>query len=150
MGEIHLGQEEVKTPPFKTQSIWQWTSRQKKNEIECFLEWWNLYQQFMEGLTRTARPVYAKTKKECIGKREWGVEEQHAFDQQRPKLTTASGVVYLDPLEPTKMEKTTLRNTSPPVYYHNKARMENGDQGHTDPRQIHMSNATTTCTTRDY
>ena len=50
-----------------------------------------------------AKPLYAKTKNECIGKWEWGDKEQQAFDELRTKLTTAPVLVYFDPLAPTKM-----------------------------------------------
>jgi len=51
-----------------------------------------------------ARPLYAKSKKECIGNWEWGDEEQQAFDKLRTKLTKAPVLVYFDPLAPTKIE----------------------------------------------
>jgi len=58
----------------------------------------------MEGYSRTAKPLYAKTKKECIGIWERGEKEQQAFDELRTKLTTARVLVYFDPLAPTKIE----------------------------------------------
>jgi len=51
-----------------------------------------------------AKPLYARTKKECIGNWEWGDKEQQAFDELRTKLTTALVLVYFDPLAPTKIE----------------------------------------------
>jgi len=99
-----IGQEGVKTDPVKTQAIWDWTTPKKIKEIQCFLEFCNFYKQFIEGFSRTARPLYARTKKECIGNWEWGDKEQQAFDESRTKLTTAPVLVYFDLLAPTKIE----------------------------------------------
>jgi len=63
-----IGQEGVKTDPVKTRAIWDWTTPKTIKEIQCFLGFCNFYRQFIEGFSRTARPLYAKTKKECIGK----------------------------------------------------------------------------------
>ena len=63
-----------------------------------------MYRQFIEGFSRTAKPLYARTIKECIGNWEWGDKEQKAFDELRTKLTTAPVLVYFDPLAPTKIE----------------------------------------------
>jgi len=99
-----IGQEGVRTDPLKTQAIWDCTTSKKIKEIKCFLEFCNCYRPFIEGFSRTARPLYAKTKKECIGNREWGDTEQQAFDELRTKLTTVPVLVYFDPLAPTKIE----------------------------------------------
>jgi len=96
-----IGQEGVKTDPVKTQAIWDWTTPKKIKEIQCFLGFCNFYRRFIEGFSRTAKPLYARTKKECIGNWEWGDKEQQAFDELRMKLTTAPVLVYFDPLAPT-------------------------------------------------
>jgi len=57
-----------------------------------------------EDSSRTAKLLYAKSKKECIGDWEWGDKEQQAFAELRTKLTTAPVLVYFDPLAPTKIE----------------------------------------------
>jgi len=62
-----IGQGGVKTDPVKTQAIWDWATPKKIKEIQCFLGFCNFYRRFIEGFSRTARPLYAKTKKECIG-----------------------------------------------------------------------------------
>ena len=54
-----------------------------------------------EDSSRTAKLLYAKSKKECIGDWEWGDKEQQAFAELRTKLTTAPVLVYFDPLAPT-------------------------------------------------
>jgi len=77
---------------------------QENPEIQCFLGFCNFYRRFIEGSSRTAKPLYARTKKECIGNWEWGDKEQQAFHELRTKLTTAPGLVYFDPLAPTKIE----------------------------------------------
>jgi len=99
-----IGQEGVKIDPVKTQAIWDWTIPKKIKEIQCFLGFCNFYRRFIEGFSMTAKPLYAKTKKECIGNWEWGDKEQQAFDELRTKLTTAPVLAYYDPLAPTKIE----------------------------------------------
>jgi len=86
------------------QAIWDWTTPQKIKEIQCFLGFWNFYRQFIEGFSRTAEPLYIRTKKQCMGDWEWGDKEQQAFDKLMIKLTTAPVQVYFDPHGPTKIE----------------------------------------------
>jgi len=100
-----IGQKGVKTDTVKTQAIWDWTTPKKIKEIQCFLGFCNFNRQFIKGFSRTAWPLYARTKKECIGNWEWGDKEQQAFDELRTKLTTAPVLVYFDPLAPTKIER---------------------------------------------
>ena len=99
-----IGQEGVKTDPVKTQAIWDWTTPKKIKEIQCFLGLCNFYRRFIEAFSRTARPLYARTKKECVGNWEWGDKEQKTFDELGTKHTTAPVLVYFDPLAPTKIE----------------------------------------------
>jgi len=99
-----IGQEGVKTDLVKTQAIWDWTAPKKIKQIQCFLRFCNFYRQFIQAFSRRARPLYARTKKECVGNWEWGDKEQKAFDELRTKLTTAPVLVYFDPLAPTKIE----------------------------------------------
>jgi len=99
-----IGQEGIKTDPVKTQAIWNWTAPKKIKEIQGFLAFCNFYRRFIEGFSRTARPLYARTKKECVGNWEWGDKEQKAFDELRTTLTTAPVLVYFYPLAPTKIE----------------------------------------------
>jgi len=66
-----IGQEGVKTDPVKTQAIWDWTTPKKIKEIKCFLRFCNFYRRFIEGFSRPARLLSARTKKECIGNWEW-------------------------------------------------------------------------------
>jgi len=107
-GKEYLGfiieQEGVKTDPVKTQAIWDWTAPKKIKEIQCFLGFCNFYRRFIEGFSRTAKPLYARTKKECIGNWEWGDKQIQAFDELRTKLTMAPVLVYFNPLAPTKIE----------------------------------------------
>jgi len=58
-----IGQEGVKTDPVKTQAIWDWTTPKKIKEIQGFLCFCNFYRRFIEGFSRTAKRLYAKTKK---------------------------------------------------------------------------------------
>ena len=104
-----IGQEGLKTDPVKTQALWNWATLKKIKEIQCFLGFCNFYRRFIEGFSQTAKPLYAKTKKECIGNWEWGDKEEQAFDKVRTKLTTAPVLVYFDPLAPTKIETDASR-----------------------------------------
>jgi len=99
-----IGQEGVKTDPVKTQAIWDWTTPWNIKDIQSFLGFCNFYRRFLEGFSRTAKLLYAKTKKESIGNWEWRDKEQEAFDELRTKLTTAPVLVYFDPLVPTKIK----------------------------------------------
>jgi len=58
-----IGREGVKTDPVKTQAIWDWTAPKEIKEIQYILEYCNFYRRFIEGFSRTARPLYARTKK---------------------------------------------------------------------------------------
>jgi len=58
-----IRQEAVKTDPVKTQAIWDWTTPKKIKEIQCFLGFCNFYRRFIEGFSRTVRPLYARTKR---------------------------------------------------------------------------------------
>jgi len=62
-----IAQEWVKTDPVKTQAIWDWTTPKTIKEIQCVLRFCNFYRRFIEGFSRTAKPLYAKTNKEYIG-----------------------------------------------------------------------------------
>jgi len=97
-----IGQEGVKTDPVQTQAIWDCTTPKKIKEIPCFLGFCNFYPQFIEGFRSTAKPLYARTKKECIGNWEWGDKEQQAFDELRTQLTTAPVLIYFYLLAPIK------------------------------------------------
>ena len=64
----------------------------------------NFYRRFIEGFSRTAKPLYDRTQKKYDGKWEWTDKEQHAFDELRRKLTTAPVLVHFNPAAPTKIE----------------------------------------------
>jgi len=92
------------TDPVKTQAIWEWTNPKTIKEIQCFLRFCNFYPRFIEGFSRIARPLYARTKMAGVSKWEWGDEEQEAFDELGTKLTTAPVLVSFEPHAPTKIE----------------------------------------------
>jgi len=107
-----IGQEGVKTDPVKIQAIWDWTTPTTIKEIQCFIGFCNFYRRFIEGFSRTTKPLYAKTKKECLGNWEWGDKEPQAFDELRTKLTTAPLLGYFDPLAPTKIDTDASKSVS--------------------------------------
>jgi len=144
-----IGQEWVKTNPVKTQAIWDWTAPKKIKEIQDFPGFCNFYRRFIEGFSRPARLLYARTETECISNREWGDKEQKAFDELRTKLTTAPVLVYFDPLPRTKIEKQRAQNTSAPEYYLNNVRTGNVGQWHTDQKPCRTPNPITIYTIRN-
>jgi len=104
-----IGHEAVKTDPVRIHGIWHWTNPKPVKRIQGFLGFCNFYPQFIEGFSRTARPLYAPTKKECIGKWERGDKEQEAFDKLSTKLTTAPLLLHFNPLTPTMIERDTSK-----------------------------------------
>ena len=92
-----IGQEGVKTEPVKTQAIWDWTTPKKIKEIQCFLRFCNFYRRFIEGFSRTAKPLYAKTKKECIGNWEWGDKEKTSIRRIKDKAHHSTSTSLLQP-----------------------------------------------------
>ena len=90
-----IGQEGVKTDPVKIQAIWDWTTPKKIKEIQCCLGFCNFYRRFIEGFSRTAKPLYAKTKKECIGKGEMERQGTTSIQQIKDKThhSTSTGLL---------------------------------------------------------
>ena len=52
-----ISEDGVKADPVKTQAIWDWTSPKTTQEVQCFLEFYNFYRRFIEGFSRTAKPL---------------------------------------------------------------------------------------------
>ena len=69
-----------------------------------FLGFCNFYRLFIEGFSRIARALYARTKKECIGNWEWGDKGQNTSDELMTRVTRPPVLVYFDPLAQTKIE----------------------------------------------
>jgi len=92
-----IGQEGVKTDPVKTQAIWDWTAPKKIKEIECFLGFCNFYQRFIEGVSRTTRPLYTRTKTDCIGKHQenLGVWSKPVLNAPGPPTGVVGPVVHM-------------------------------------------------------
>jgi len=100
-----MGQEGVKTDPVKTRAMCELIMIKKIKEIQCFLGFCNFSRRFIEGFSRSAKRLYAKTKKEGIGNWEWGDREEQEFDKLRNKLITAPVLVNCNPLAPTKIDR---------------------------------------------
>jgi len=103
-----IGQEGVKTDPVKTQAIWDGTTRKKIQEIQCFLGFCNFYRRFIEGFSRTAKPLYGRTKRESIGNWEWGDKEQQAFDEIKDKAQDGTSTGLLRPSHTDQNRKRGL------------------------------------------
>jgi len=144
-----IGQDGVKTGPIKTQAIWDWTTPKEIKEIQCFLGFCNFYRQLIEWLSRTAKPLYAERKRECIGNWEWGDKEEQAFDELRRKHPTAPVLVYFDLLAPTKIETDAAKYVCFGILsqqYHDGKWRPVG----TVQRRCRTPNATTTYTITNY
>ena len=100
-----ISEEGIKVDAVKTQAIWDWTATKTKKEIQCFLGFCNFYRRFIEGFSRTAKPLYDRTQKKYDGKWEWWEKEQQAFDELRRKLTTTPVMVHFDPGAPIKLKR---------------------------------------------
>jgi len=74
-----INNEGVKVDPIKTAAIWGWKPPTNKRGIQEFMGFCNFYRRFIEGFSRTAKPLYDRTKKDV--KWEWGDKEQAAFDE---------------------------------------------------------------------
>ena len=92
-----VNRDGVKTNPIKTLAIWEWTTPKSEKEIQCFIGFCNFYRRFIDGFSRTAKPLYERTEKKHDNKWEWGDTEQQAFDEMRKKLTTAPVLVHFNP-----------------------------------------------------
>jgi len=90
-----VGQEGIKVNPIKTKAIWEWENPRKVKEVQSFLGFCNFYPRFIEGFSRTAKPLYRLTEKDVDW--EWGEKEQAAFNELRTKLTTAPVLTHYDP-----------------------------------------------------
>ena len=53
-----INREGIKTDPVKTQAIWDWETPKNKTDIQSFLGFCNFYHRFIEGFSRTAKPLY--------------------------------------------------------------------------------------------
>ena len=100
-----ISEKGIKADPVKAQAIWDRTAPKTKKEIQCFLGFCNFYRRFIEGFSRTAKPLYDRTQKKYNGKWEWGEKEQQAFNELRRKLTTTPVMVHFDPGAPIKLER---------------------------------------------
>ena len=65
-----INNEGVKVDPIKTAAIWDWKPPTNKRGIQEFMGFGNFYRRFIEGFSRTAKPLYDRTKKDV--KWEWG------------------------------------------------------------------------------
>ena len=97
-----INREGVRADPTKTEAIRVWTKPQKVKDIQSFVGFCNFYRRFIEGFSRTAKPLYNLTKK--AQKWDWGEKEQEAFEGLKDKLTTAPILRHFDPEAPIMIE----------------------------------------------
>jgi len=93
---LYHGQEGVKTDLVRTQAIWDRKTRKNKKKILSLQRCCNFYRRFIEGFSRTAKPLYARTTKVCIDNLEWRDKQPQTFHKLRTQLTTVPGVVYIN------------------------------------------------------
>jgi len=97
-----INNEGVKVDPIKTAAIWDWKRPTNKRGIQEFMGFCNFYRRFIEGFSRTAKPLYDRTKKDV--KWEWGDKEQTAFHELRQKLCSTPVLTYFKPGRPLLVE----------------------------------------------
>jgi len=87
-----INNEGVKVDPIKTAAIWDWKAPTNKKGIQEFMGFCNFYRRFINGFSRTAKPLYDRTKKDVVW--EWGNKEQTVFDELRQKLCSTPVWTY--------------------------------------------------------
>jgi len=97
-----INNEGVKVDPIKTAAIWDWKPPTSKKGIQEYMGFCNFYRRFIEAFSRTAKPLYDRTKKDV--KWEWGEKEQAAFDELRRKLCSTPVLTYFKPGRPLLVE----------------------------------------------
>ena len=97
-----INPEGVKVDPIKTSAIWEWKPPSSVKGIQEFMGFCNFYRRFIEEFSRTAKPLYDRTKKGI--KWEWGDKEQAAFDELRKKLCTTPVLTHFKPGRPLMIE----------------------------------------------
>ena len=53
-----INKEGVKVDPVKTTAIWDWKAATSKKGIQEFMGFCNFYRRFIEGFSKTAKPLY--------------------------------------------------------------------------------------------
>jgi len=86
----------------KMAAIWDWKPPTNKRGIPEFMGFCNFCRRFIEGCSRTAKPLFYRTKKDV--KWEWGDKEQEAFDELRRKLCSTPLLTYFKPGRPLLVE----------------------------------------------
>jgi len=97
-----INNEGVKVDPIKTAAIWDWKAPTNKKGIQEFMGVCNFYRRFINGFSRTAKPLYDQTKKDVVW--EWGNKEPTAFDELRQKLCSTPVLTYLKAGRPLLVE----------------------------------------------
>jgi len=97
-----INNEGVKVDPAKTAAIWDWNATTSKKEIQEFMGFCNFYRRFIEGFSRTAKPLYDRTKKETPW--ECGDKVQIPFDELRQKQCSTPVLTYFKPGRPLLVE----------------------------------------------
>jgi len=59
-----INNEGVKVDPIKTAAIWDWKAPTNKKGIQELMGFCNFYRRFINGFSRTAKPLYDRTKKD--------------------------------------------------------------------------------------
>jgi len=91
--EFIINNEGVKVDPINTAAIWDWKAPNNEKGIQEFRGFCNFDRRFINGFSRTAKPLYDRTKKDVIW--EWGNKEQSAFNELRQKLCSTPVLTYI-------------------------------------------------------
>jgi len=97
-----INNERVKVDPIKTAAIWDWKAPSNKKGIQEFMGFCNFYRRFINGFSRTAKPLYDRTKKDVIW--EWGKKEPTTFDKLRQTLCSTPVLTYFKAGRPLLVE----------------------------------------------
>ena len=100
-----INNEGVKVDPIKTAAIWDWKGPTNKKGIQDIMGFCNFYRPFINGFSRTAKPLYDRTKNDVTW--EWGNKEQAAFNELRQKLCSTPVLTYFKAGRPRLVETDT-------------------------------------------
>ena len=88
--------------PVKVQGVVEWPVLSRRKEVQSFLGFTNFYQQFIEGFSHHAHPLFNLTKKGEVW--HWGGAEKSAFERLKELITSAPILVFPKDLQMYQVE----------------------------------------------
>jgi hypothetical protein len=86
----------------KVKAVKEWPVPKNLCEVRGFLGFSNFYRRFIEGFSKTARPLNDLTKKDTPWR--WKEEQQKAFEDLRDAFISAPILTLWDPNRPTRIK----------------------------------------------